>query len=487
VYQFKHALIQEIAYQSLLKRTRQQYHRRILHVLEAQFPESGETQPELLAYHASEGVAWEKALVYFRQAASKAMSQSANHEAVAYLEQALTALHQLPARRDTQEHAIDIRVDLRNVLFVLGEPEKILPHLQEAERLAQGLNDHHRLGQVSAYMSSYFWMRGDHDRALTTGHRALAIAQSLKDVTLEAETNLRLGQTYYGLGRYHQALEFLKRNMAAREPLQPHVGEPSGRLAPHILSAFSSTWYVGCLAELGEFAEGMAQAERAVRVAEAMDQPYSHITAYFGLGYLSLLKGDLGHAIPMLERAVEICHVAKIPVWFPAVASYLGTAYALSGRLTEALVLLEQAVTQAPAINARVHSIWLVALGQAYGLVGRLDEAVHTAHRALQLARAYQERGWEAYAFRLLGEISMRREILQVEAYYGQALVLAEELEMRPLLGHCHLGLGTLYSRIGQREQACSELSIAIELYKAMDMTFWPPEAEAALAQVEGR
>jgi tetratricopeptide (TPR) repeat protein len=443
--------------------------------------------PELLAYHASEGAVWEKALAYFRQAAAKSISQSANREAVAYLEQALRTLHQLPERRDTQEHAIDIRVDLRNVFFVLGEPEKILPHLQEAERLAQGLNDHRRLGRVSAYMSSYFWMRGDHDRALTTGHRALEIARALKDVNLEGETNLRLGQTYYGLGRYHQALEFLKRNLATREPLQLHVRDPSGRLAPHLLSAFTSTWYVGCLAELGEFAEGMAQAERVVRVAEAIDQPYSQITAYFGFGYLSLLKGDLDHAIPMLERAVEICYGAKIPVWFPAVASYLGTAYALSGRITEALALLEQAVKQAPAVNARVHSIWLVALGQAYRLAARLDDAVHMAYRALERAREYKERGWEAYAFRFLGEISIPHEVSQANAYYGQALALAGDLGMRPLLAHCHLDLGTLYAMTGRQEQARRELSTALELYQSMDMTFWLPQAEAALAQMERR
>src|SRR6266850_1228635 len=346
VYQFKHALIQEVAYQSLLKRTRQQYHRQILQVWEAQFPEIGATQPELLAHHAFQGAIWEKALAYFRQAAHKAMSQSANQEAAAYLEYALTALQHLPNRRDTQEHAIDIRVDLRNVLFALGKPENILGHLQEAERLAQGLDNQRRLGQVSAYMSGYFWMRGDHDRALTIGHRALAIAQALKDFNLEAETNLRLGQTYFGLGHYRQALEFLRRNVAGREPRQPHVGDASGRLAPHLLSAFSSTWYVGCLAELGEFVEGIAQGERGIRVAEATDQPYSHVTAYFGLGYLHLNKGDLDQAIPLLEQAVEVCQVAKIPVWFPASASYLGTAYALSGRIAEALVLLEQAVKQ---------------------------------------------------------------------------------------------------------------------------------------------
>ena len=120
-------------------------------------------------------------------------------------------------------------------------------------------------------------------------------------------------------------------------------------------------------------------------------------------------------------------------------------------------------------------------------LAGHLEEAHTLAGRALAHAREYQERGNQAYALHLLGEIATRREppeIAQAEAHYRQALALAEELGMRPLAAHCHRGLGTLYATIGQQEQARAELSAAIVLYRAMDMTFWLPQTEAALAQV---
>jgi tetratricopeptide (TPR) repeat protein len=129
-------------------------------------------------------------------------------------------------------------------------------------------------------------------------------------------------------------------------------------------------------------------------------------------------------------------------------------------------------------------------LGEAQMLSGRLEEAHALAERALAHAREHQERGNQAYALRLLGEIAARREppeIEQAEAYCQQALALADELAMRPLQAHCHLGLGTLYAKTGQRDQARAELSTAIELYRAMDMIFWLPQAEAARAQVEGR
>ena len=131
-----------------------------------------------------------------------------------------------------------------------------------------------------------------------------------------------------------------------------------------------------------------------------------------------------------------------------------------------------------------------LSLGEAQMQAGRLEEAHALAEHALALARERQERGHQAYALRLLGEIAARREPLerdQAGDYYRQALALAEELGMRPLVAHCHLGLGTLYRQTGQLAEARAALSTAIELYRAMDMTFWLSEAEAALAQVEAR
>jgi tetratricopeptide (TPR) repeat protein len=123
-------------------------------------------------------------------------------------------------------------------------------------------------------------------------------------------------------------------------------------------------------------------------------------------------------------------------------------------------------------------------------LAGRLEEAQALAEQALALARAHQERGNQAYALRLLGEIATHRdppEVVQADTNYRQALALADELGMRPLAAHCHRSLGQLYAKLGRWEQAHTELSAAIALYNAMNMTFWLPEAKAALAQVEGQ
>ena len=154
-----------------------------------------------------------------------------------------------------------------------------------------------------------------------------------------------------------------------------------------------------------------------------------------------------------------------------------------------ALLLLEQAVEQAVAMRYLWdHALRVVWLSEAYLRVGRLDEAKTQVQRALAFSRAHQERGHAAYALRLLGEVATQRTPpagAQAAAHYQQALALADALGMRPLQAHCHLGLGTLYATRGQPEQAHVALSAAIALYRAMDMTFWLPQTEVALTQVE--
>jgi tetratricopeptide (TPR) repeat protein len=172
------------------------------------------------------------------------------------------------------------------------------------------------------------------------------------------------------------------------------------------------------------------------------------------------------------------------------IASSLGAAYALAGHTSQALPLLDQALERVDT-GSRLfpHALVLTELSEACLLVGRVDEASALAGHLIEISRAYTGSGYQAHAWRLLGEVALRHEPLDVDqaaAHYHQALALAEELGLRPLQAHCHLGLGTLYAKTGQRQQAQAALSAAIGLYRAMEMTFWLPQAEAALAEVGG-
>lgn len=166
--------------------------------------------------------------------------------------------------------------------------------------------------------------------------------------------------------------------------------------------------------------------------------------------------------------------------WFAAASGYV---YALAGRSADALPLLEKE-WRGRMQREFVRADRILFVSEAYLLAGRLAEAHTHAVQALEASRARQARGNQAWALRLLGEIAAHRdppEMEPAEAYHWEALALAKELAMRPLEAHCHLGLGTLLTKTGQRAQARAELSTAIDLYRAMDMMFWVPQAEAAL------
>jgi class 3 adenylate cyclase/tetratricopeptide (TPR) repeat protein len=486
-YTFKHALTHEVAYGSLLLERRRTLHARIVEAMEALAGDRRAEQVERLAHHALRGEVWDKALTYFRQAGEKAMARSAYREAVGSFEQALSVLPRLPEQRDTHEQAIDLRLALRSALYPSGDWRRILACLHEAEALATARDDPRRLGQVSLFLSDHFRNMGARDQAITAAQRALALAMAGGEIGLQALANQYLGHAYRVQGHYRQAIDCFGQTVASLDGARHRERFGLATLP----SVNSRAYLVVCHAELGTFPKGRALGDEGLRIAEAVAHPGSLMVASWGVGLLALRQGDLSRALPLLERAVGLCQEADLPAWFPLMAAALGAAYTLDGRVADAVPLLMQAMEQITAIETVEGQVQCyLALGEAQLLAGRLEEAHAIAERALAYARAHQERGNQAYAFQLLGDIAARREPSEralAEDHYQQALTLAKKLGMCPLVAHCHLGLGTLYATIGRQEPARAELSVAIELFHAMEMTFWLPQAEATLAEVEGR
>jgi tetratricopeptide (TPR) repeat protein len=357
----------------------------------------------------------------------------------------------------------------------------VLDYLLQAETIARTLGDQVRLGELTVSMSVASQWGGEYDRALEYAERALDIARSLGSLSLQVEATSRLGQAYLYLGRYGQVSDVLRQNLAI---LQGDLRrERFGQIGYPVVTC--GAFIVQALAERGEFAEAVHLADDVIHQADAFDQPWSLYHAYWSVGYLYLRAGRLETAIPYLQRAVAVCETAHIAFLAPSAAALLGYAYALARRSGEAVSLLEQAVDQA---DTEMIWIWQALcrawLSEAYLLAGRRSDARDLAARALALAGKHKEQGGEAWTLRLLGEIAAQAEHPESEnaqGYYRQARNLAEELGMRPLVAHCHLGLGTLYGKIGRHEQARVELATAAEMYRAMEMTFWLARAEADL------
>jgi tetratricopeptide (TPR) repeat protein len=441
---------------------------------------------ERLADHALRGEVWDKAMAYSRRAGEKAMAQSAHREAERSFEQALRVLSHLPQQRHTREQAIDLRLALRNALFPSGDFGRILTYLREAEALAEPLDDPRRLAQVSVFLSNHLFTIGAYNQAIVSGQRALALAKAGGDLVQHALTNRYLGVVYKTQGDFRRAIDCFEQAVTFFEG--PRLHERFGQIL--LPSVFSRAALADCHAEVGAFAEGRALGEEGLQIAEAVAHPASLMFAVWGIGLLALYQGDLLRATPPLERVVALCQDVDLSGYFPRMAAGLGSAYTLAGRVDEAMPLHTQALVQSTTMGrAPFELLCRLSLGQAQERAGRLEEALIHAERALALARAHEERANQAYALCLIGGIEARYEPPardRAEAHYREALALAKELGMRPLQAHCHLGLGTLHATSGRPAATRMALSAAITSYRAMEMTWWLPQAEVALAQVKG-
>jgi class 3 adenylate cyclase/tetratricopeptide (TPR) repeat protein len=482
-YTFKHALTHDVAYNSLLLERRRVLHARIVEALEALAPERGAEQVERLAHHAVRGEVWDKAVTYCQQAGAKANDRAAFGEALAAFEQALQALAHLPEPGNTRGLALDLRLAMDRSLTTLGEHKRRLVLLGETEALARALADRSRLGWVLARMTNVLWQTGDPDGAIAAGQQALELAAALGDGALQGEASLQLGRAYSAIGDFGQAAELLRRNVEA-------AGREFGTGGTHVRIQ-SRAGLAGTLSALGAFAEGRRHGEEALRLATLEGRGVTPMVVHSGLGELYLAQGELEQASRVYDQGLALCRASGNRNLLRWIAVGLGSAYVLQGRLTEGRALLEEAISEGIRTGALLNHAYRVAwLSEVCRLAGRGEEAWQHAHQALDLARQQKERGNEALALHQLGTVHAHADppdAEQAEAYYQQALALAEELGMRPLVAHCDHRLGRLYHQTGRGEPARAALSTAIDLYRAMDMTFWLPQAEAALAQVEGR
>jgi class 3 adenylate cyclase/tetratricopeptide (TPR) repeat protein len=480
-YTFKHALTQQVAYETLLQERRRALHARIVEALEALAGDRVAEQVERMAHHALRGEAWDKAVAYCRQAGARAHDRAAFREAVAAFDQALQALAYLPEDGDTRGLAFGLRLALGGTLFVLGEYRRDLTLLSEAEALARALDDRVRLGWVLAQMAGVLRITGDLHGAIAADRQALELAATLGDSALQAQASYTLGQAYYAIGDFGRAAELLQWSVGAADQ-EPSTPSTDVRIE-------SRAWLARTLGQLGAFAEGQRHGGEALRLATLEGRGSTPIVVHASLGHLYLAQGDLEHAIQVLEQVLALCRASGYQGGFlQVIVAGLGYASALQGRLAEGRALLEEGISESIRTGARQLPLSVAWLSEVCRLAGHGDEAWQHARQALDLARQQKARGNKAYALYQLGVVHAHADppdAEQAEAYYQQALALADELGMRPLVAHCHLGLGTLYVTTGQREQARTALSTAMALYRAMDMTFWLPQAEATLAQVE--
>jgi class 3 adenylate cyclase/tetratricopeptide (TPR) repeat protein len=471
-YTFKHSLTHDVAYGSLLHGRQRSLHARILKAIEALYPERLVEQTERLAHHAFHGEVWDRAVEYLLRAGRRALFTSATSEAVENFERALLALRRVPQTPVTLRMAVALRLNLRDALWSLGEVGKIREELLEAEAIAHQLEDEHALATVASYRCHYLWAVGELEAALEASDRALAIASTVDDALLLAETKLYRGLVFLAQGDSERAADLWSTTLLEFDGLRD--GKPSTASRATAIRLLLLSFLARSLAELGRFAEGIACSEKALRLAEP-NTAFGLATALAGLGALHLRKGDAPAAVPLLERGLEVCRTYNVNNWLPTIGASLGAAYAIAGRADEGVALLEQAVDldRRMGIVATL-SLWRVYLADAYVRAGRFAEALAEARRALGECRARLEHGYEAWALHVLASILARADLPdlpEARTHYLEALRLADQRRMQPLVVRCLLGLAGVCERLGDSTAASSHRQRAERLAGDLGMS----------------
>jgi len=315
-------------------------------------------------------------------------------------------------------------------------------------------------------------------QGIEAGQRALELAKRAGDLIWERIALFFLGEIRYAFGDSEQAIALFQGNIEL-ESLDETLRW--SRVGPGMASVVNRRWLAQSLAEVGRFTEGIALGIEAVEIAQTADRPFSLTNGLVALGFVLLRKGDVEQAIPLLERGREVSRTLSFRGQWRSCAIPLAAAYGLSGRPAEAVHALEDAPIEsfsvAGSLTGTPAESWLRA--------GRVDEASRLGPEDLELARAHKARGREAWTLHALGEIAARRDDAEAaDTHYRQTLALAESLGMRPLVAHCHLGLGKLARQIGKHERAREHLTTATAMYREMDMRFWLEQAETELKEL---
>jgi TOMM system kinase/cyclase fusion protein len=464
-YRFKHALVQDAAYQSLLRSTRQQYHARIAHVLEAQFPETVATQPELLAHHYTEAGLTAQAIPYWQQAGQRALERSANLEAVAHLTQGLEVLATLP---DTPEHAqqeLEMQLTLGPALITTkgqASPE-VLQAYARARELCQQVGETPQLFQVLRGLWYFSLHRVELRTARELGEQLLTLAQQVGDSALLLEAHSALGDTLNYLGEFTAAQAHLAQGIALYDPQQHRAhafryGRDPGVVCRYYASV--TLWY------LGYPDQAIQRSHEVLTLAGELAHSFSLASALFFATWVHQFRRKWHLTQERAEATIDLGAEQGSAVLVAGGTIFRGWALAQryaelgagQGQREEGMAQMQQGLAAWHATGAAVFRPYgLALLAEAYAQVGRCEEGLTLLDEALALTNDREERRWEAELYRLKGELLLVHSAAhhaEAETCFRQALDVARHQQAKSWELRAAMSLAHLWQQQGKHTEA---------------------------------
>ncbi len=487
-YVFKHALTQEVAYNSLLLKRRKQIHEKIGRAIEEIYPDRLEEFCEALAHHYSTAENWEKAYEYLRLSGDRAYLSFANWEALRYYRRAIDTLQRLPESPERRQQGLEVRLMMISPAGFLGFPEDSMAALHEGLTLAMELGDKGTLNRFYGVALLRGVYSGDLAATARLAEEACKKAEELGDVQ-------GLVLAAYLLCSCHAvAVEPLKLAEVAQNGLG--VLEKEGAQPTTVILGRANA-YVGFLAYhgiamglLGRFSEAEALHLKSVAFAEESGNRYDMAFAEGQYGTTLAVKGDWDKAAMHLKKSVEYMREAQVTVSFGWFSSLLAHAYSRLGETEPARVHAQQALRmqQESGVPNYEHIVlWQVGLAELNS--GNPTGATAYLQRALEVAQMRSVTGWKGAAFIGLGAAIGEADIAQhpkAEEHILQGIDILDEYRIRPFGAQGSLFLAELYAKIGEKAKALDCLNRARGMFQEMGMDYWLAKTEKALASLRG-
>jgi predicted ATPase len=456
-YFFKHALIQDAAYASLLKSTRQQYHQHIAQVLEAEFPETAEAQPEFLAHHYTEAGLTGQAVAYWYKAGQKASEGSAHVEAISHLRTGLALLQTLPETPERPQREVDMHIALGASLIATKgytAPEVEQTYLR-AQHCCQHLERPHQLVPILRGLWIYHFVRAEYQTAHTLGEQLQTMAQQAQDHDMLTVAYRALGSTLFWLGAVASAHIHFAQGIALYDPQQHRAsaflyGEDAG-VACHSLASWT-LWY------LGYAEQGRAQNDEAVTLAQQIDHPFSLCVALSNAATFHQLRRAERTTQEHAEVALSVATEQEFPVWRARSALLRGWTLAHQGQAQEGIEQIEQGLRALRATGAEIMRPYLLALlAEAHGTAGQPDAGLKVLADALLLADKTGERWYEPELYRLKGALLLQQSSdnqADAETCFQQAIAIAQNQQAKSFELRAATSLARLWQQQGKRQDA---------------------------------
>jgi TOMM system kinase/cyclase fusion protein len=455
-YLFKHALIQETAYQSLLRSTRQQHHQRIAQVLEAHFPESCETQPELLARHYTEAGLSAQAIPYWQRAGERASQRSANLEAISHLTKGLEVLKALPETPERTRQELDLQTTLGPAL--MATKGYAAPEVEQAYARARALSaqveETPHLFPVLWGLQRFYLVRGEFITAAELAQQLLNLGQGAHERTLVLEAHRALGQTWLWRAELCRARAHLEGGMSLYDPQQHRAQAVLYGRDPAVDCCSYLAW---ALWLLGYPDQALHRSHEALRLAQELAHPHSLAFAFSLAAWLHRLRREMQLTQERAEAAVSASAAHGFPLWLTQSMVLRGSALVAQGLGAEGMEIIQQGMAAWGATGAGVAQPYYLALmAEAYGQAGRAEEGLALLSRALATVHKTGERWWEAELHRLKGELLLRQAspAEEVEACFRQAIEIARHQQAKSLELRAATSLSRLWQCQGKRAEA---------------------------------